>query len=216
MKFPTPVVLVQVVQLKDPVVFSGLGGGTRGGDARLILHIHIGSFSQACLALETHPSTTPVYKQLMHRTVIVSDSQSPVLSVASSDLLRATHRDAPGTSVSVSAAAGCAENLRESASSVRCAEEKVELMASIRTEGETANAWWGKGVYSVPRAPDEWEARMWHRMGGGGVTMGDRLVDRTSMKQDYKGPGAFKRGILAGKKTHAFLAGMLGWLEGPG
>ncbi|CAK9092688.1 unnamed protein product [Durusdinium trenchii] len=37
------------------------------------------------------------------------------------------------------------------------AKEKVELMASIRTEGETANAWWGKGVYSVPRAPDEWE-----------------------------------------------------------
>ena len=30
-------------------------------------------------------------------------------------------------------------------------------MASIRTEGATANAWWGKGVYSVPKPPDEWE-----------------------------------------------------------
>eukprot|EP00435_Cladocopium_sp_Y103_P038773 s347_g10.t1 len=32
----------------------------------------------------------------------------------------------------------------------------VEVFASLVTEGPTANAWWGQGVYSVRRAPDEW------------------------------------------------------------
>ncbi|CAK9095558.1 unnamed protein product, partial [Durusdinium trenchii] len=33
----------------------------------------------------------------------------------------------------------------------------VELFASLVTSGEKANAWWGKGVYSVKKPPDEWE-----------------------------------------------------------
>ncbi|CAK9027450.1 Nephrocystin-3, partial [Durusdinium trenchii] len=33
----------------------------------------------------------------------------------------------------------------------------VELFASLRTAGKDANAWWGKGVYSVRKPPDEWE-----------------------------------------------------------
>ncbi|CAK9101971.1 Kinesin light chain 1 (KLC 1) [Durusdinium trenchii] len=32
----------------------------------------------------------------------------------------------------------------------------VEVFASLITSGEKANAWWGKGVYSVRKAPDEW------------------------------------------------------------
>eukprot|EP00913_Durusdinium_trenchii_P029276 g27443.t1 len=32
----------------------------------------------------------------------------------------------------------------------------VEVFASLVTSGEKANAWWGKGVYSVRKAPDEW------------------------------------------------------------
>ncbi|CAL1160442.1 unnamed protein product, partial [Cladocopium goreaui] len=32
----------------------------------------------------------------------------------------------------------------------------VEVFASLVTEGPTANAWWGQGVYSVRRAPHEW------------------------------------------------------------
>eukprot|EP00435_Cladocopium_sp_Y103_P042554 s2438_g11.t2 len=32
----------------------------------------------------------------------------------------------------------------------------VEVFASLVTGGPKANAWWGQGVYSVRRAPDEW------------------------------------------------------------
>ncbi|CAK9023477.1 Kinesin light chain 4 (KLC 4) (Kinesin-like protein 8), partial [Durusdinium trenchii] len=32
----------------------------------------------------------------------------------------------------------------------------VEVFASLITRGEKANAWWGQGVYSVQRPPDEW------------------------------------------------------------
>ncbi|CAK9075637.1 unnamed protein product [Durusdinium trenchii] len=32
----------------------------------------------------------------------------------------------------------------------------VELFASLITTGEKANAWWGAGVYSVQKPPDEW------------------------------------------------------------
>ena len=34
--------------------------------------------------------------------------------------------------------------------------EAAEVWASLRTEGERANAWWGHGVYSVPKSPDRW------------------------------------------------------------
>ena len=32
----------------------------------------------------------------------------------------------------------------------------AEIFASLITEGDKANAWWGKGVYTVRKAPDEW------------------------------------------------------------
>ncbi|CAK9081256.1 unnamed protein product [Durusdinium trenchii] len=32
----------------------------------------------------------------------------------------------------------------------------VEVFASLITQGEKANAWWGQGVYSVQNPPDEW------------------------------------------------------------
>ncbi|CAK9052233.1 unnamed protein product [Durusdinium trenchii] len=32
----------------------------------------------------------------------------------------------------------------------------VEVFASLITKGEKANAWWGQGVYSVQKPPDEW------------------------------------------------------------
>ena len=35
----------------------------------------------------------------------------------------------------------------------------AELWASLRTEGPDANAWWGKGIYSVPHPPDGWRDR---------------------------------------------------------
>ena len=38
--------------------------------------------------------------------------------------------------------------------------EAAEVWASLRTEGERANAWWGRGVYSVPKSPDQWTDRM--------------------------------------------------------
>ena len=34
--------------------------------------------------------------------------------------------------------------------------EKVEVWASLVTQGLGANAYWGKGVYTVPKPPDEW------------------------------------------------------------
>lgn len=37
------------------------------------------------------------------------------------------------------------------------AKEEQEVFASLKTEGDDANAWWGKGVYTVFKAPDEWE-----------------------------------------------------------
>ena len=38
--------------------------------------------------------------------------------------------------------------------------EAAEVWASLRTEGESANAWWGRGVYTVPKSPDQWTDRM--------------------------------------------------------
>ena len=36
----------------------------------------------------------------------------------------------------------------------------AEVWASLRTEGKSANAWWGRGVYTVPKSPDQWAHRM--------------------------------------------------------
>ena len=38
--------------------------------------------------------------------------------------------------------------------------EAAEVWASLKTEGESANAWWGRGVYSVPKSPDQWANQM--------------------------------------------------------
>ena len=38
--------------------------------------------------------------------------------------------------------------------------EAAEVWASLKTEGEGANAWWGGGVYSVPKSPDRWANQM--------------------------------------------------------
>ena len=38
--------------------------------------------------------------------------------------------------------------------------EAAEVWASLRTEGKSANAWWGRGVYTVPKSPDQWAHRM--------------------------------------------------------
>eukprot|EP00435_Cladocopium_sp_Y103_P009165 s5322_g2.t1 len=38
--------------------------------------------------------------------------------------------------------------------------EAAEVWASLRTEGESANAWWGRGVYTVPKTPDQWPDQM--------------------------------------------------------
>lgn len=35
----------------------------------------------------------------------------------------------------------------------------AEIWASLKTEGPGANAWWGRGVYSVPKPPNEWKNR---------------------------------------------------------
>ena len=35
----------------------------------------------------------------------------------------------------------------------------AEVWASLTTEGPHANAWWGKGVYSVPLQPHDWHDR---------------------------------------------------------
>ena len=37
--------------------------------------------------------------------------------------------------------------------------EAAEIWPSLRTEGPNANAWWGKGIYTVPLPPDQWESR---------------------------------------------------------
>eukprot|EP00435_Cladocopium_sp_Y103_P026193 s3504_g6.t1 len=37
--------------------------------------------------------------------------------------------------------------------------EAAEIWASLRTEGRNANAWWGKGIYTVPLPPDQWQSR---------------------------------------------------------
>eukprot|EP00435_Cladocopium_sp_Y103_P031681 s163_g8.t1 len=37
--------------------------------------------------------------------------------------------------------------------------ETAEIWASLRTEGPNANAWWGKGIYTVPLPPDQWQSR---------------------------------------------------------
>lgn len=37
------------------------------------------------------------------------------------------------------------------------AKEDIELWASLEIEGPTANAWYGRGLYTVPLAPDGWE-----------------------------------------------------------
>eukprot|EP00435_Cladocopium_sp_Y103_P031741 s1379_g8.t1 len=36
--------------------------------------------------------------------------------------------------------------------------EAAEIWASLRTEGPNANAWWGKGIYTVPFPPDQWQS----------------------------------------------------------
>ena len=38
-------------------------------------------------------------------------------------------------------------------------EKAAEVWASLSTEGPTANAWWGKGIYTVPIPPDGWRGR---------------------------------------------------------
>ena len=38
--------------------------------------------------------------------------------------------------------------------------EAAEVWASLKIEGESANAWWGRGVYSVPKSPDRWANQM--------------------------------------------------------
>lgn len=35
----------------------------------------------------------------------------------------------------------------------------AEVFASLITQGPGANAWWGAGVYSVPKPPDQWADR---------------------------------------------------------
>ncbi|CAK9077904.1 unnamed protein product [Durusdinium trenchii] len=56
--------------------------------------------------------------------------------------------------------------------------EASEIWASLNTEGPNANAWWGKGVYTVPWSPDQWRDR-------------DKLLDnnfRNMMRRDHKDP----------------------------
>ena len=38
--------------------------------------------------------------------------------------------------------------------------EAAEVWASLKIEGESANAWWGRGVYTVPKSPDRWTDQM--------------------------------------------------------
>ena len=39
------------------------------------------------------------------------------------------------------------------------AKEAAEIWASLNTSGKDANAWWGKGIYTVPKPPDKWDNR---------------------------------------------------------
>ena len=58
------------------------------------------------------------------------------------------------------------------------AKEAAEIWASLRTSGPNANAWWGKGIYTVPFPPGQWKDR-------------EQLLDnnfRNMMKRDSKDP----------------------------
>ena len=35
--------------------------------------------------------------------------------------------------------------------------EAAEILASLRTHSPKANAWWGQGIYTVPKPPDQWK-----------------------------------------------------------
>ena len=37
--------------------------------------------------------------------------------------------------------------------------EAAEILASLRTHSPKANAWWGQGIYTVPKPPDQWKDR---------------------------------------------------------
>ncbi|CAK8990918.1 unnamed protein product [Durusdinium trenchii] len=37
--------------------------------------------------------------------------------------------------------------------------EAAEIWASLKTEGPSANAWWGAGIFCVPKPPNEWKDR---------------------------------------------------------
>ena len=39
------------------------------------------------------------------------------------------------------------------------AKKAAEIWASLRTSGPDANAYWGKGIYTVPKPPDQWKDR---------------------------------------------------------
>eukprot|EP00435_Cladocopium_sp_Y103_P012355 s3026_g3.t1 len=58
------------------------------------------------------------------------------------------------------------------------AKEAAEIWASLRTDGPNANAWWGKGIYTVPSPPDQWRNR-------------EQLLDnnfRNMMRRDRENP----------------------------
>eukprot|EP00435_Cladocopium_sp_Y103_P045299 s2097_g13.t1 len=38
--------------------------------------------------------------------------------------------------------------------------QAAEVWASLKTEGESANAWWRRGMHSVPKSPDRWADQM--------------------------------------------------------
>ena len=57
--------------------------------------------------------------------------------------------------------------------------EAAEILASLRTHCPKANAWWGQGIYTVPKPPDQWKDRF-------------QLLDnnfRNMMKRDEKKHG---------------------------
>jgi hypothetical protein len=58
------------------------------------------------------------------------------------------------------------------------AKEAAEVWASLKTDGPNANAWWGKGIYTVPSPPDQWQNR-------------EQLLDnnfRNMMRRDREDP----------------------------
>ncbi|CAL1128490.1 unnamed protein product [Cladocopium goreaui] len=58
------------------------------------------------------------------------------------------------------------------------AKEAAEVWASLKTDGPNANAWWGKGIYTVPLPPDQWQNR-------------EQLLDnnfRNMMRRDREDP----------------------------